>query len=120
MFAIYKYILNYYKNDNLYLWRVNLNKDDNKLGLLSENHDVDIVIDFDGIGAIEALAKAQAAILEHINKPTEKIWFKFSLSQDGSPTIFAPIGNWCREKIKSGEVIRAMPSSEGGWIIRIK
>jgi hypothetical protein len=87
------------------------------LGLLSENHQVDETINLEGLVALMAIAKVDRTLKE---TKGAKIWFKFPLANGIGETLFAPIGNHLRNKLKEGKIIRVMPSSLGGWIVRIR
>ncbi len=87
------------------------------LGLLSENFEVDEIIELQGLSPEMARQKVQNTLQ---NVKIGKIWFKFDLANGDGPTLFAPIGNLLRDELKSGRIIRAMPASKGGWIARIK
>lgn len=88
------------------------------LGLLSQNMEVDEIIELGNKSIIEAIAITENTLKTTISN---KIWFKFDLaSQGGGHTLFHPIGSYLRDKLKAGTIIRAMPSQNGGWIVRIK
>ena len=100
---------------------VNDVSDSDGMGLLSENHQVDLVINLENMDFDQAALAVEDAIKSAKTNNLSKIWFSFGLAQaDGKQTLFQPIGKLLREKLKSGEIIRAMPSSNGGWIARIK
>ena len=100
---------------------VNDVSDSDGMGLLSENHQVDLIINIENMDIDQASAAVNDAIHSARANKLAKIWFSFGLAQaDGKQTLFQPIGKLLREKLKSGEIIRAMPSSNGGWIARIK
>lgn len=92
-------------------------EDTDAIGLLSENLMVDETIKLDGIGAIEAISIVELALK---NTKATKIHFKFALADGSGPTLFAPIGNLLRAKLKEGKLVRVMPAAGGGWIARIK
>lgn len=88
------------------------------LGLLSQNMEVDEIIELGNISIIEAIAITENGLK---NSKAQKIWFKFPLaSQGGGHTLFHPVGSFLRDKLKAGQIKRAMPSQNGGWIVRIK
>ena len=89
------------------------------MGLLSQNHITDEKIDLSNIEAVEAFAIIESAIIKHKAQASQKIWFYFPLASGDGPTLFAPIGNLLRDKLKKGEIIRAMPAQSGGWIVRL-
>ena len=97
------------------------NEDVDALGLLSQNLDVDLVINLKDMGVIEAIAEVNSAIESMRAANKSKILFSFPLANnDGNPTLFQPVGQTLKEAIKQGKIIRAMPASGGGWIARIK
>jgi hypothetical protein len=90
-------------------------------GLLSENHQVDLVINLEGLAFDVAISYVNSAIKDAKAKNLSKIWFSFGFAQGaGKQTLFMPIGKLLRDKLKTNEITRAMPSSSGGWIVRIK
>lgn len=97
--------------------RMTENNDSDGFGLLSENLEVDEIIDLQGLSAEMACQKALNSIAE---TKISKIWFRFDLADGGGPTLFAPIGKLLREELKAARIIRAMPASKGGWIVRLK
>ncbi len=98
--------------------------DEDALGLLSQNHETDKKIDLSGLDEAEALEiisseLASQSAINKINSAQSKIWFYFPLAEGGSKTLFLPVGNLLRQKLKNGEIIRAMPAQNGGWIVRL-
>lgn len=91
-----------------------------ELEIFSQNLDTDLTINLENIGHVEALAIVKKAIIDNKSDKEVKILFKFSLSAgEGTPSLFAPIGNLLKEELKSGNIKRAMPIAGGGWIARL-
>lgn len=93
------------------------NTETDGLGLLSENFEVEEIVELQGLSNEMACQKVINALEGSQNS---KIWFRFDLGDGGGPTLFTPIGNLLRNQLKTGRIIRAMPASKGGWIVRLK
>jgi hypothetical protein len=88
--------------------------------LSSDNLDVDQIFDLTGLGAVEALAIVEAALVDMRAKEEVRLWFKFAHAVPGSgETLFQPVGKRLRDAIKVGDAVRAMPAKDGGWIVRL-
>ncbi len=93
------------------------NTETDGIGLLSENFEVDEIIELQGLSSEMACQKVLNSLK---NSEKTKIWFRFDLADGGGPTLFAPIGTLLREELRAGRIVRAMPASKGGWIVRLK
>lgn len=90
------------------------------LSLLSQNHKVDLKVDLSELDPLEACAKVIIAIEKERRKKERKVWFYFGFAQsEGTPTLFAPVGQTLKQAIINGTVVRAMPANDGGWIARL-
>jgi hypothetical protein len=88
--------------------------------LSSENLDVAQIFDLEGLGAVEALAIVEAALVDMRQKEEVRLWFSFPPPvPGGGETLFQPVGRRLRDAIKSGQAVRAMPAQRGGWIVRL-
>lgn len=94
-------------------------EDEDAMGLLSQNLNVDEKIDLSQASLIEALEVIESELAKAQITGISKIWFYFALADGAGQTLFAPIGNLLRQKLKAGKIIRAMPAQTGGWIVRI-
>jgi hypothetical protein len=73
---------------------------------------------------VVAMAQLEAQLDNAINKARaqgfDKVWFKFGLATAGSgQTLFAPVGKALRARLAGGMLLRVMPASSGGWIVRL-
>lgn len=97
-----------------------MTKTKDPLSLLTQNQKVDLKIDLSGLEPLEACAKVIIALETERKKKERKVWFYFGFAQSqGSPTLFAPIGQTLKQAIINGTVVRAMPANDGGWIARL-
>lgn len=105
-------------NKNGFDFKMEKDEEVDAIGLLSQNLDVDLIVDLEDLSIIEAVAKTEDALK---NSKVNKIWFKFPLAnQSGNHTLFHPIGSYLRDKLKAREIVRAMPAQTGGWIARLR
>jgi hypothetical protein len=89
--------------------------------LSTENMDVAQIFDLSGLGAVEALAIVEDAMVRMRTKEEVRLWFSFpGPVPGGGETLFQPVGRRLRDAIKSGQAVRAMPAQGGGWIVRLK
>jgi Mor family transcriptional regulator len=88
--------------------------------LTTDNLEVDQIFDLSGLGAVEALAIVEAAMIDKRAKDEVRLWFKFAHAvPGGGETLFQPVGKGLRDAIKAGRAVRAMPAKDGGWIVRL-
>jgi hypothetical protein len=94
--------------------------------LASENLEVSATISLHGLGAVEALARVEEALVTHQgSKHGVRLLFAFDPPSPGAgETLFLPVGRRLRDEVKAGRAVRAMPAQAdgtlGGWIVRLK
>lgn len=89
--------------------------------LLATNQDVDHTVDLSGLGAVEALARVEAALADASSSGMARVWFRFARAvPGGGETLFQPVGRLLRSAIADGRLVRAMPAADGGWIARVR
>jgi hypothetical protein len=95
--------------------------------LLSEVTDGAFPVDLAGIAvpdSVEAMAALEKLLDEGLasarSQGFEKVWFSFPLAVPGQgQTLFAPVGKALRARLSANKVVRVMPASAGGWLVRL-
>lgn len=95
--------------------------------LLSEVTDGAFLVDLAGIvvpDSVEAMAALEKLLDEGLasagSQGFEKVWFSFPLAVPGQgQTLFAPVGKALRARLSANKLVRVMPASAGGWLVRL-
>ncbi len=93
---------------------------DDARALTTENLAVDGEVDLRGLAAGAALDKLAAALGVHRAVGRGRILVRFEPARPGGgETLFQPVGRFLRTEIAAGRAIRAMPTADGLWIVRL-
>jgi hypothetical protein len=80
----------------------------------------ELAVPSDVVAVAQLEAQLDSAITTARAQGFNKVWFKFGLATAGSgQTLFAPVGKALRARLAGGVLLRAMPASSGGWIVRL-
>lgn len=94
---------------------------DDAKALTTENLAVDGEIDLAGLAAAPALEKLAALLAVHRSLARTRILVKFTpAAPGGGETLFQPVGRFLRSEIAAGRAVRAMPTKDGQWIVRLQ
>ncbi len=93
---------------------------DDARALTTENLVVDAEVDLSGLAAGAALDWLAAALGAHRAVGRGRVLVRFEPARPGGgETLFQPVGRFLRAEIAAGRAIRAMPTAEGMWIVRL-